>query len=260
MNKSKEHSQACKSLYDASKVRSVWLEVTYLMMEEQEILPNTYPLEALDTTTLRHIATSPARFSSLLKNHRDSRLLPKSSRILLGPIEEATRLGMRVHPEVRHFPTLLPGGRFLFLLWEGSVTGAGSRHKACVQLWDLGLPGTSSQSTLTASSILEDIYISWQVLPDPISSVYHLVVQNDQGIDIYAFDTGSPFHFAKPTNRLAPDGDILDFSWWKNRIAWVTDRCQVVIWDFKKRSATSWVVDPYFLVEEVRMLVRQLLD
>lgn len=159
----------------------MWLQVVQTMMEEHGILPYTYDLDGLGTAMLKNIATSPARFSLMLKNKLGPRsvdaegcLLPASARVLFGPNRAEAHLGISAVNEL-HGPLLFPGGRFLSVLREVKLTQGTSDldnsttnepTRTSVQMWDLGTPGSGESTKHVFTKILSKVYARWDIYPN----------------------------------------------------------------------------------------------
>lgn len=161
-------------------------------MEEHDILPYTYPLTSLDTSTLKKLATSPARFSLMLR--RQTRIRPSrmgetlgSTRLLLGVDKPRKVLGKFEGNKIHGF-VLFPGGRFLFILREVKLDYVGNQsRKTCAQLWDLGIPGSPDHMEPTITRMLSGSYFRWDICPNATHMIFDLVAISQD--DRWAFDT-----------------------------------------------------------------------
>lgn len=161
---------------------SVWKEAAQLALEEHGILPTTFPLGSFDISMLKHIATSPARFSRLLRNPSSQGDIPaRIVRPIPGLNDLIEGLGMIECGLIDH-PYLLAGGRYVaFVIAATMGPWAAQRDQTYIQLWDLGYPGTDTQFKPIIQEMLEEPYWTWLIAISNDGS-YHLMAQRDKQV------------------------------------------------------------------------------
>lgn len=74
--------QTCATLYQLSKLRTVWINALHSIMKRHSISEATFPLQTMDLPLLEHAALSPHRFLSLLEKSNGTSIRPFAIRVL----------------------------------------------------------------------------------------------------------------------------------------------------------------------------------
>ncbi|TRM62337.1 hypothetical protein BD626DRAFT_60081 [Schizophyllum amplum] len=117
--------KTCRTLYNATRIRSVWLDAVRRTCCNNFVFLPSFPLPRMTLSELEHLATSPERYRSVLVRGATA------EGCCLEPYARRTLIPRRVDQpsNATRFVELMiiPGGRFLFAM-----------SSTAVYLWDLG--------------------------------------------------------------------------------------------------------------------------
>ncbi|KAF4583581.1 hypothetical protein EYR38_002335 [Pleurotus pulmonarius] len=230
--------KTCRALMIATCQRIVWINALRLICAQRGIFTRSFPVKDMSLVQLEHAATTPFRFTSLLRHSSHSQQSPPSSAAqpvairLLQP-----RLPRDFVGDVGIFESsyLVPGGRFLLTRSSRNL----------LQVWDLGYSADMMiKPESVASHHLGDGELQFdpdaQITQDGEGLLVFLASENVFRIfEVYPLSESPAFRKVASIDVVLGGRCVYVFT--SNLIIFYMNR-RLTVWDYVEDNIVSWTI------------------
>ncbi|KAF8800133.1 hypothetical protein BYT27DRAFT_7175825 [Phlegmacium glaucopus] len=251
--------QTCKTVYEATLQRSVWIHALHHICRENSLFLPTFSIAAMSVAQLERAATAPLRWIALSssKDRNNNEVLhPRGIRVIEDPFASTKNVQFQNARELRSFTSLylVPGGRYL-------VTSSD-----CLGLWDLASVSDSDMTsdgklTMWTTEIPE--FGLWCIQPTPDGLGIRILANSSPTynyvLTLYIFE----IYPQKETPQFAKIAELMvdlpeeDPEFAKSSlngnivVNYNSGEGTVVVWDFVANTVASWFISNSSHIDEV---------